>query len=965
MSPASVSSFKDMPAADRKDMAEKLAESAKRSEMVWHAFSQLNEVIIDGIPVRQPKLSNIGQKIPMKLNYWKLDVPNLEKLKLYQYDVKVVDKETRSDTKINRKMKEKAWACPTIQNILEKKGRWLYDGNALAWSLERRDGGIREHIDLGAEEGRGPSKKTSKNHVVVEIKPTRTLNCKELKDMLDGNNNVKAIGWGEMLNVFEHVLHQYPSQDMVIRNKSFYTKNEVFLRDKLNDRKEVGEGILFVRGVYVSFKPVYMGTEANKLIRSLALNVDVANTPFWVPGLIVKQLPKYFRGPDNEAQYLNDAAQAISQAKKAGGNQQGKAKDKAMIKELYNTKFGKVLSKLVRVKVIQMHLTAKTDANGKKIPPIVKAITDWVPLTPKDHTFIGDDKKSISVQDYFLKKYNIRTKAYPMARFGDAENGSYVPLEVLSIAPDQRYNWKLNEQQTSEMLSFAVKAPYERWEGIQHAVNTMNWASDPWLNDYGMKVNKDPVQINNARLLPCPTINFDKTSHPPKTTVTGRWRIDGKKFAFPNELPVGAFGFAIHNQGRYAPQRDQVLRFAKEFTRIYAGHGGRFVNPQAAQNPFIWEGNLLNGLVDFGKGIMQHCAASNGGRNRPVLAFFVVGDRNPDVYAAVKSTCDIRWGTASQVLQNRHVQKCSPQYISNICLKVNAKLGGATCSVSGHPAAAKMLSGPTMIIGADVTHGSVGTDADSIASMTMSRDRAFAKYMGMVHANGKRQEIIQAEPINQMIQKLMASWVASLKVFPDHVIYMRDGVSNQQFYKIVTEEVRDIKIALKNFCHSRGKPETKLPKFTVLCATKRHHTRFFPTQSGSYDQNRNPLPGTLVETGATMATGVDWFLCSHVALKGTARPVHYVLLQNESGFNIETLQQFIFEHCFQYVRSTTPISQHPAIYYAHLAAARGLQHVDKAMVTRSQTHSSDKEDPTRITPLLKLDEKLVPAMWFV
>lgn len=62
----------------------------------------------------------------------------------------------------------------------------------------------------------------------------------------------------------------------------------------------------------------------------------------------------------------------------------------------------------------------------------------------------------------------------------------------------------------------------------------------------------------------------------------------------------------------------------------------------------------------------------------PNLLFFVVNDRNIDVYRRIKKSCDIRFGVASQVLQSKHVMSASPQYISNVCMKVNAKLGGCT-----------------------------------------------------------------------------------------------------------------------------------------------------------------------------------------------------------------------------------------------------------------------------------------------
>lgn len=63
----------------------------------------------------------------------------------------------------------------------------------------------------------------------------------------------------------------------------------------------------------------------------------------------------------------------------------------------------------------------------------------------------------------------------------------------------------------------------------------------------------------------------------------------------------------------------------------------------------------------------------------PTFLMFVVNDRNIDVYRRIKKSCDVRFGVPSQVVQAKHVMSASPQYISNVCMKVNAKLGGATC----------------------------------------------------------------------------------------------------------------------------------------------------------------------------------------------------------------------------------------------------------------------------------------------
>ena len=41
------------------------------------------------------------------------------------------------------------------------------------------------------------------------------------------------------------------------------------------------------------------------------------------------------------------------------------------------------------------------------------------------------------------------------------------------------------------------------------------------------------------------------------------------------------------------------------------------------------------------------------------------------------------------------------------------------------------------------------------------------------------------------------------------------------------------------------------PQLTIVVCGKRHHTRFYPTNSSSADDKGNPLPGTVVDRGVT------------------------------------------------------------------------------------------------------------------
>lgn len=67
-------------------------------------------------------------------------------------------------------------------------------------------------------------------------------------------------------------------------------------------------------------------------------------------------------------------------------------------------------------------------------------------------------------------------------------------------------------------------------------------------------------------------------------------------------------------------------------------------------------------------------------------------------------------------------------------------------------------------------------------------------------------------------------------------------------------------------------------------------------------------------------------MCSHVAIQGTARPVHYHIILDKMNVPVNDFQKMIYHQCYSYVRSMTPVSMHPAVYYTHLAGNRARSH---------------------------------------
>ncbi len=72
----------------------------------------------------------------------------------------------------------------------------------------------------------------------------------------------------------------------------------------------------------------------------------------------------------------------------------------------------------------------------------------------------------------------------------------------------------------------------------------------------------------------------------------------------------------------------------------------------------------------------------NANQYRPQLMFFVLPNKNAEMYNRIKKSADCRYGIVSQCVQVAHLMKNQAQYHSNVCMKVNAKLGGTTCRVA-------------------------------------------------------------------------------------------------------------------------------------------------------------------------------------------------------------------------------------------------------------------------------------------
>ena len=84
----------------------------------------------------------------------------------------------------------------------------------------------------------------------------------------------------------------------------------------------------------------------------------------------------------------------------------------------------------------------------------------------------------------------------------------------------------------------------------------------------------------------------------------------------------------------------------------------------------------------------------------------------------MKRVGDTVLGLATQCIQVKNVNKTSPQTLSNLCLKINVKLGGVN-NILVPNIRPKVFNEPVMFLGADITHPPAGDEKKpSIAAVS-------------------------------------------------------------------------------------------------------------------------------------------------------------------------------------------------------------------------------------------------------
>ncbi|KAJ6558191.1 ribonuclease H-like domain-containing protein [Mycena capillaripes] len=836
----------------------------------------------------RPGYGTVGKPITLRANFFAIRVPAGP---IFDYTVEITPK-----TDINRLkariffLLEQSAACqPFLGHIAHDRSQRLVSAKKLPQPLD---------ISVPFYEDGETGPRAGATVYTVAIKFDKELDVGSLTKYLSGSVDSRDYNTLPIISALNLVLQQHPTRTgvRVGKNKYFFpTSSRSF---------QLSPWIVAFQGFYTSVRPTY---------KQLMVNVNNCMTAFIEPGNLADALLAFGRNSRGAMPTL----------------------PKAFAKS---------------IKVTTTHL-------GFKMRKPIKAIAS---TSARNTTFNCEEfGGKITVENYFARKYGIKLKYpadLPVVDIG-AKKTNYVPAELCEIEAGQAYRGKLSDIETSQMIRVACNPPRFNAEAITtegFPALGLSPVKAP-VDGFNIAVDTEMVVIPGRELNP-PRLSYSKGT---ANVRNGSWNIMDVKFH--RGAVVTSWWALVVRDGRemlQGPQDENLKILVTKFRQKLQRSGMQISDalPRLLVTPplqNLQDASREAALTEI-KNVIKK-ALQDSGNKKPSFILVLLSHRDNFIYPGIKRMGDVDMG-----LQTIHMQlskalgdeRKQDQYLSNVALKVNSKLGGINHLLDAN-AMRWLTKQKTMMVGIDVTHpGPTSREGSpSIAAMVASVDDNFVQFPASLRIqkpdpNRESKEML-SELRDMLVERLLV-YEKKNKVLPGRIIAFRDGVSEGQFDIVIREEKAQILEAFKKLSTAARGPKPYRPFFSIIICGKRHHARFYPTSSNFADRNGNTQPGTVVDKGVTAVFDFDFYLQAHAGLQGTVRPTHYTVVYDELKLTADELQQGSNDFSYLYARATKAVSLIPAAYYADLACERGRYYLNEFMVDDKTTNSgrgkSDREE---------------------
>lgn len=196
------------------------------------------------------------------------------------------------------------------------------------------------------------------------------------------------------------------------------------------------------------------------------------------------------------------------------------------------------------------------------------------------------------------------------------------------------------------------------------------------------------------------------------------------------------------------------------------------------------------------------------------------------IYGDLKRKGDML-GLATQCVRTHNVQKISPHTLSNLCMKINSKLGGVNVVLSSPPAA--MTEEPVLFIGCHLSRNTVSASClDS--SSSVPTETSVACLVGSMDGHPTRfAPIFRTQPrhvntfvdMADMVREAITNFRMATGFKPHKIIVYRAGITDETLNEILQYELRGLRDACAMI------EQGYQPGITFIGLDVTHHTRLF------------------------------------------------------------------------------------------------------------------------------------------
>jgi hypothetical protein len=348
-----------------------------------------------------------------------------------------------------------------------------------------------------------------------------------------------------------------------------------------------------------------------------------------------------------------------------------------------------------------------------------------------------------------FQEYNITLQHaddLPIVDVGGPGRPNYIPAELCDIEPGEPHLGKLGPKETSDMLRVASRRPAENTTIImENGLPRLGYKpSTSVLQSFGIRTASQMAVIP-GRELPPPSVTYGRGV---PRVQNGSWNILDVKFHNGGKMTnwkVLVVRDGVEALSFSGPRDERLINFIKAFANKCRNSGMEVGNeppailPTDQLPPTKGDPGRRKALDNISKTIERF-----GDPKGISFILCLLQKRDDYIYPGIKRLCSVNFGVRSQclLLEKALNQAKQDQYLSNVALKVNTKLGGINHRLGGD-ALGWLSKEPTILVGIDVTHPGPSSvpGTPSIAGVVASVDRDFVQFPASLRLQKSKQEV--------------------------------------------------------------------------------------------------------------------------------------------------------------------------------------------------------------------------------